>query len=85
MGTATTPYQALIDFLATQQGETLALTFDEIERVLGDCLPLRARSHTDQWSNPRRVHIRMLRASGWRARLDHANRCVRFVRDAAPE
>ena len=46
-----TMYQPLADFLAAQQGDTVRLTWEEIEALLTFALPQSARQHPTWWRN----------------------------------
>ena len=56
-------YQPLADWLAAQPGPRVALTFAQIEQLLGAPLPPTARAGTGWWwaTEPRRSHVQ-----GWR-------------------
>jgi hypothetical protein len=76
-----TPYQALVDHLAACEEAEVALTFPQIEDILGRSLHTTAYVSTHQWASPQFVYVQQWRALGWRARLDRRNRCVIFTRD----
>jgi hypothetical protein len=76
-----TRYQALVDFLAACEEAEIALTFPQIEDILGRSLQTTAYVSTNQWASPKSVYVQHWRALGWRARLDRRNRCVVFIRD----
>lgn len=44
-------YQPLTEFLRRQSGDVKAMSFEEIERVIGQRLPESARRHRAWWSN----------------------------------
>jgi hypothetical protein len=44
-------YEPLADFLRKQRNDQIALTFGEIERIVGFKLPLSAKEHRAWWSN----------------------------------
>lgn len=70
-GSNTSPrgsYQPLGDHLRAVDGGRLALSFTEIERVLGRALPASARKHRAWWSNERsgsHSHARAWMDVGW--------------------
>ncbi len=47
----TPKYQPLNEYLSTKSGSHIALSFRDIERILGTKLPLSARKHRPWWSN----------------------------------
>jgi hypothetical protein len=83
-------YQPLGDWLAAQQGASVTLTFTEIEQILGQPLPTRARVASSWWHTTERRQdppARVWGAAGWRvAAVDRRHAAVTYVRvDAASE
>jgi hypothetical protein len=52
-------------------GDTLTLSFAEIEQLIGAPLPMRAKVSPDPWQATRQPTGRALKAAGWRAKLDY--------------
>ncbi len=76
-------YQPLVDHLIAQvDAAETALTFDQIEAILGVPLPEAMRNDGGMWLRPHHAYVRAWEAAGWTAALDRRNRCVRFTRDA---
>jgi hypothetical protein len=71
--------------VTAHDGDTLALTFDEIEEIIGESLSMAWRTRASLWSSEgtKRSIVRLLRDAGWRARLDYVNRRVVFRREGA--
>ena len=46
-------YEPLTDYLRTQPGDACALSFLDIERIIGCSLPASAREHRSWWGNDR--------------------------------
>ena len=57
-------YDALRDHLMSLTGDTVAMTIDEVESVVGQ-LPPTARSTRGWWANDSKVQARAWRAAGW--------------------
>jgi hypothetical protein len=74
-------YQALVDFLSHHAGESVVMTYAEIEAIIGASLPLSARLAPTWWTTASQMHVRILREHGWQARLEQRDRRVRFTRD----
>lgn len=77
-------YFALHEFLSTQRGDRLELTFSDLEAVLGFRLPRGARSHKAWWGNGRSGHsqARAWLLAGWRvAIVDLDEERVDFIPD----
>ena len=73
-------YQSLSDFLAMAPGTEWVATFNEIEAILGFCLPESARQYQAWWSNNLRSQSASWLSVGWRTRdLDLKNECITFV------
>jgi hypothetical protein len=73
-------YEPLPQFLASQKGASIKLTFDRIEKILGFRLPKSAYEYEAWWSNNEtgHSHARWIRV-GWRtADVDLAGRSVVF-------
>lgn len=50
-------YEPLQDHLKTQKAESIPLTFDEIEGIIGARLPPSARKHPAWWANDAAHHV----------------------------
>ena len=46
-------YEPLADYLRTLPGDDCSLSFLDIERIIGCCLPASAREHRSWWGNDR--------------------------------
>lgn len=83
-GSSASKYDPLILHLANYSGEALALTFAEIEELLGEPLPATARSHLAWWANtkadPTHTWANRWTAAGWHARADLPHERVTFTR-----
>jgi hypothetical protein len=44
-------YEPLSEFLRSQSGDEVAMSFRQIERIIGDSLPESAKRHRAWWSN----------------------------------
>jgi len=76
-------YQPLVDHVIAQtDAAEIALTFDQIEAVIGDTLPVAMRIETGLWNGAHHAYVRAWQAAGWVATLDRRNRRVVFARDA---
>ncbi len=79
-------YQPLVDHLiARTDAAEVTLTFDKIEAVIGDTLPVATRIETGLWNGAHLAYLAYVRAwqaAGWIAALDRRNRRVVFARDA---
>jgi hypothetical protein len=73
-------YQPLLDFLAAAVGETLTLSFDEIEAILDRPLAVSAQVSPSCWTGTAVPFVRTLHAMGWRAHLDVPTHHVAFRR-----
>lgn len=70
------------------RGPTIAVTFPELERVLGDSLPPSSRQHRSWWANDSTSHAQSIAwlGAGWRVQhVDFAEERVVFHRKAARE
>jgi hypothetical protein len=78
-------YAPLNSYLGSRTGASVRLTFAEIERLLGDRLPVSAHNHRAWWGNQqggRRVQAEAWLAAGWRVgEVNLEARHVRFVRN----
>ena len=63
-------YDPLRDHLATRTGDSVSLTFAEVEELVGS-LPASARSSRQWWANDSKVQAKAWRAAGWH--VDTAN------------
>jgi hypothetical protein len=64
--------ERIVARVVAHDGDALALSFAEMEAIIGEPLPLPWRTNAGRWNddgNGRSI-VRLLRASGWRARLD---------------
>jgi hypothetical protein len=68
-------------YLATQEGETVLLSLDQVTAILGGYLVRTARLDPAWWDG-REPHARAWEESGWKARLDIRRRSVEFRRTA---
>src|SRR3990170_2361855 len=81
-------FTPLTSFLERANRETVELTFDELEDVLGRPLSMSARTHRAWWANSGHAHATTWTSAGYRVeRPDLARGIVRFVRSrgARPE
>jgi hypothetical protein len=60
-------YQALADWLHAQTAESLPMTFEEVEDILGFQLPMTARTNSPYWHNPATALGRAIVAAGYKA------------------
>ena len=79
-------YDPLHDHLAMQRGSEVRLTFDEIERLIGQPLPASARKYQALWANEdplktRHYHCKAWRSAGYRAKPNFGTGSVTFYRD----
>lgn len=82
-----TKYQPFKDFLGGQSADEVSLTFPEIERTLGFCLPYSARAHPAWWSNHAESHAqaRAWLDAGWQAwRVNLKGETVLFRKKQPP-
>jgi hypothetical protein len=77
-------YQPLADWLAAQSGDSVTLTFAQIEAILGQPLPVIARGTRSWWTGLRRWHYRSppWRVAGWDVDTRHRKPGVTFRRIA---
>ncbi len=76
-------YDALRDHLAGQAGGEVAMTFGEIEKLVGQ-LPPSARIHRAWWANGTNTEAQAWRAAGWRVQaVNQSSEEVIFARGAA--
>jgi hypothetical protein len=77
-------YQPLADWLAAYPGDSINLTFVQLEEILAQPLSVTARTERGWWTRQedRHQHVKTWRALGWEASLDRRLRTVRFVRSA---
>lgn len=74
-------FTPLTAFLERANRETIELTFDELEGVLGSPLSKSARTDRAWWANSGRAHATTWTSGGYRVeRPDLARGIVRFVR-----
>jgi hypothetical protein len=66
-------------YLATREGETVLLSLEQVEAILGGYLVRTARLDPAWWDGRER-HARTWEALGWKARLDIRRRSVEFRR-----
>lgn len=77
-------YQALADWLHAQTADTLPMTFEEVEDVLGIQLPMTARTNSPYWHNPNTALGRAITAAGYKATgVILADEKVTFARSPA--
>lgn len=57
-------YDALRDHLTSRTGDTVNMTFAEVEEIVGP-LPPTARSTRQWWANDSKVQAKAWRAAGW--------------------
>ncbi len=80
-------YTPLRRFLESQSGNRAALSFQEVERILGFALPPSARKHQPWWANTggSHVHAAAWLDAGWRtAKVEMSNERLVFVREGVP-
>ena len=76
-------YADLRDFLAALDGNEVAMTFADVEELVG-ALPESARRHRPWWGNDSRGQALAWQNAGWRVdKVDLAAEQVVFVRDAS--
>jgi hypothetical protein len=76
-------YARLIAFLRQQHADTLAMTFEQVETVLGDPLPPSARTSIPYWSRRKAALAAAIGAGGYRpSNVDLWNERVIFARAA---
>jgi hypothetical protein len=73
-------FAPLREYLAARDDDECALTFAQIEALIGAPIPLPFRTHTRRWTAKDTTHVRLLRDAGWYARLRHSERRVIFRR-----
>jgi hypothetical protein len=74
-------YGPLHDFLAGRSDNEAAITFADIEALVGE-LPASARLHRPWWANSASAQARAWRDAGWRVQsIDQASEQVVFARD----
>jgi len=73
-------YRKLVDWLDAQSREPIELAISEIERIIEARLPPSADLYHAFWSTGNHVG-RILKETGWRARLDLEHRVVQFSRN----
>jgi hypothetical protein len=82
-------YAALGQFLDSQRGQQVPLSFREIEALLGFALPKSAREFPPWWANQAdggHSQCRAWMAKGWRtSQVDLARECLIFIRDIRRE
>lgn len=81
-------YRPLYEHLGQLDHSRWAVTFEEVEAVLGRSLPKSARSHAAWWANDatRHSHARAWLASGWRtSELQLESEHVTFVKEQRSE
>lgn len=71
-------FAPLLGFLVECPADAAILSFDEIEEIIGQPLPLKYRVESDKWANTPLVHVRLWQAMGWRAHFDRRQRRVVF-------
>ena len=76
-------YDALRDYLASQAGDEVRMTFSEVEELVGG-LPDSARVHRAWWANDSKVEALAWRAAGWRVEsVNQVAELVVFARGVA--
>jgi hypothetical protein len=60
-------YQALADWLHAQSAESLPMTFEQVEDILGFQLPMTARTNSPYWHNPATALGRAIVAGAYKA------------------
>jgi hypothetical protein len=73
-------FPPLLASLSARARDEVVLTFDEIEALWGEPLPMRAKVNTHAWTASALPHVRVLHAAGWRAHLEYVQRRVVFRR-----
>ncbi len=83
-------YDPLRDYLTGCDSDEVALTFEQIEDILGRALPASARKYDAWWANvgdsaaTQHSHARSWHAAGYRARVDRVGGTVVFYRPTQP-
>jgi hypothetical protein len=77
-------YQPLADWLAAQPGDSVTLTFAQIQAILGQQLPVTARQISSWWTGGPRWHYRPppWRVEGWEVDTRRREPGVTFKRTA---
>ncbi len=77
-------YAPITEFLSGVSGDAVEVSFEEIEEVLGEPLPLSARKHRSFWANsPRPTQARSWLSAGWEVTgLDWDQQRLTFRRKA---
>ena len=74
------PYQPLVDYLASSTADEVTLTVRELTALIGRPLPEGAILYTDWWTSASKRPATLVRALGWRARADRDHLRVVFTR-----
>jgi len=75
-------YEALGDFLRQQSNDRVPMTFDDVERIIGQKLPRSASDYREWWANDAtRVNAQVWLAAGFESeQVDMSGRKLVFAR-----
>jgi len=73
-------YHLLEQYLAMQKDTRIELTFSEIEKIIGDTLPLSAYKYRAWWANGGHKHSSAWRLAGWRVDGIKPGKAVVFIK-----
>jgi hypothetical protein len=74
-------YSALENYLSTKV--TFTLSYEEIEKIIGDTLPQSAHEHRAWWANPTddtHPHAKSWMNAGWKVSTVELGRTVTFIK-----
>lgn len=77
-------YEPITHYLGRAPGNSVRLTFDQVEKIIRRPLPRSAFRHREWWSNnpTGHSHARSWTAAGWRTeKVDLEGRCLVFARE----
>jgi hypothetical protein len=75
-------YYLLEKYLESQSTSEITLTFQEIERIIGEQLPASAYKYPAWWSNGGHIHADAWLNSGWKVEKLKIGESVVFVKDS---
>lgn len=75
-------YDPLRRWLVNQGQRSVTITFQEMERIIGDRLPMSARRYSSWWENDfnEAPHAKAWRAAGFRADARQSEEIVTFTK-----
>jgi hypothetical protein len=74
--------EPLVNFLQACPDARVTLTFEEVEQILGQPLPMSARKYSSWWRAPS-WHVRRWQELDWRVACSLAAETVTFTKDRA--